>query len=364
MHRAPTTGTDRSALAICLGGRVVFDCVTPLGHEEWNERLGAHPDASFFHSAAWAEVLQNTYSYRPVYVLQRDAENPILLPLMEVDSVLTGRRGISLPFTDQCEILGGDECTRGAVFRHIMVRATMRRWNYVEFRSRLSGFEEAKASTVFHGHSIPLDRESDRVFGRITGRARTAVRKAIHEGVKVEFASDAGAMRSFYNLLCESRKNHGAPPQPAGFFEYIYRDVIMADKGTLILAKKDNKTIAGAVFFHFGRVAIYKYAGAAKAFRHLQASSIVLWKAIEHYGQRGFAVMDLGRTSLYNAGLRQFKLAWNAAERRIEYFRYDLKENAFVAKADQFSSRSSRILKSLPPRVSQLVGAFAYKHFA
>jgi hypothetical protein len=74
--------------------------------------------------------------------------------------------------------------------------------------------------------------------------------------------------------------------------------------------------------------------------------------------------MDLGRTSLYNAGLRQFKLAWNAAERRIEYFRYDLKENAFVAKADQFSSRSSRILKSLPPRVSQLVGAFAYKHFA
>ena len=31
-----------------------------------------------------------------------------LLPLMEVDSWLTGRRGISLPFTDECEPLYPD----------------------------------------------------------------------------------------------------------------------------------------------------------------------------------------------------------------------------------------------------------------
>jgi lipid II:glycine glycyltransferase (peptidoglycan interpeptide bridge formation enzyme) len=285
---------------------------------------------------------------------------------MEVDSVLTGRRGISLPFTDECEVLGGDERMRRAIFRQLVIRATERGWKYIELRGRLPGCEDVKASTVFHGHSIQLERDSENAFGKISGRARTAVRKALQEGVSVEIVNNRDAMGSFYTLLCESRQHHGAPAQPERFFHNIYRDIIQADAGTIILAKKDNKPIAGAIFFHFGRTAIYKYAGAAKAFKQLQASSLVLWKAIEHYGHGGFSVLDLGRTSLSNAGLRQFKLAWGAAERRIEYFRYNLKENAFVALADQSSSSnwSTLLLKSLPPRLSQLVGAVAYRHFA
>ena len=361
-----SVGNRRIAPALTSSQGHEIEYVNPLRVRDWNERLTAYPEASFFHTATWAQVLADTYSYQPCFGISRTyAPHSLIVPLMEVDSVLTGRRGISLPFTDECHVLGGDDKARRSLFRQLVSRATLRRWKYIELRGRIPAFEDVAPSTSFHGHALQLERDSNTAFANITGRARTAVRKARNEGVHVDIATDGEAMRSFYDLLCESRKSHGAPAQPARFFDNIHRHIIKADAGKIFIAKKDNKPIAAAIFFHFGRMAIYKYAGAAKAPKPLQGSSLVLWKAIEHYGRMGFSMLDLGRTSLSNAGLRQFKLAWGAAERRIDYFRYSLPQNDFVVSGDRSSSRlSSILLKSLPPRVSQLVGAVAYRHFA
>jgi hypothetical protein len=75
-------------------------------------------------------------------------------------------------------------------------------------------------------------------------------------------------------------------------------------------------------------------------------------------------VLHLGRTSLANAGLRRFKLAWGAREQIIEYVRYDLKLRAFVAGKDDAFGWHNRVFRLLPIGVLRLIGTLLYRHAA
>src|SRR5437867_8866116 len=81
--------------------------IDPLQHPAWDSVVARHPQSSFFHGTAWARVLEETYGHRPVYFC-RFVEGSLeqLLPIMEVSSLWTGRRGVSLSFTDFCLPLG------------------------------------------------------------------------------------------------------------------------------------------------------------------------------------------------------------------------------------------------------------------
>jgi hypothetical protein len=75
--------------------------VDPLQHPGWDALLSSREDCSFFQSSAWARVLHDTYGHRPLYLCRiSNSRLEALLPLMEVSSWCTGKRGVSLPFTD------------------------------------------------------------------------------------------------------------------------------------------------------------------------------------------------------------------------------------------------------------------------
>jgi hypothetical protein len=77
--------------------------LNPLLDGKWENAISTHPDATIFHSTAWARVLVDTYGHRPCYVqMSFNGSLLALVPMMEVQSVLTGSRGICLPFSDYC----------------------------------------------------------------------------------------------------------------------------------------------------------------------------------------------------------------------------------------------------------------------
>ena len=78
----------------------------PTKTKNWDELILSFPSYSFFHSSDWAKVLQETYNFKPHYLKLTESEKiKAVIPLMEVDSFITGRRAISLPFSDFCEPL-------------------------------------------------------------------------------------------------------------------------------------------------------------------------------------------------------------------------------------------------------------------
>lgn len=326
--------------------------------------VAAHPQGSFFHSAEWAAVLQDTYGYTPNYfVLKQAGVLRALLPLMEVNSRLTGRRGVSLPFTDECEPLGTDAESFQGLMQQVLALGKAKAWKSVEFRGGRKLMGDVPASVEFYSHVLDLDGDEEVLLERVEPSVRRAIRKAEKEGVRVEVSDTLDALEEFYGLLCLTRKKHGIPPQPFEFFRNIHRHVILKGLGIVVLAHYEGREIAGAVYFNLGGKVIYKFGASDDAWQHLRGNNLVMWEAIKWHARKGFKNLHLGRTSLGNEGLRRFKLGWGAREERVEYVKYDLKRGRFLKEKDESSGWHNKVFNAMPIWMSKLVGKALYPHW-
>jgi hypothetical protein len=339
--------------------------VNPLDDPHWDADLAACPGATVFHATAWARVLHSAYGYRPVYFVATDkAGARSLLPLMEVDSWLTGRRGIALPFTDESGPLAADPQSFRALHEATLAYGKQRHWKYLEFRGGRALFGDVPASESFVGHRLDLTGGESAVLDRFESSTRRAIRKGEHGEVTIEFSRDLESVEAFYRLMCITRRRHGVPPQPFSFFACIHRHVLAKDLGWIVLARHNGIPVAGAVYLHFGKTVTYKYGASDEKFQHLRANNMVMWEAIKRHAADGFTTLDFGRTALDNEGLRKFKLGWGTVEHAIDYVRQDLRTDQFSRAKPSSSARLSRVFQSLPDPIFRLVGAILYKHVA
>src|SRR5215213_3756819 len=81
--------------------------LNPLQDPRWPGLVERHPLGSVFHTSQWLHALQRTYGYEPVVftTTRPGAELRNGVVFCAVRSWLTGRRLVSLPFSDQCEPL-------------------------------------------------------------------------------------------------------------------------------------------------------------------------------------------------------------------------------------------------------------------
>ena len=339
--------------------------VDPTSDPQWDTDLAACPGATFFHCASWARVLQSAYGYTPVYFAVRHPTGlEALLPMMEVDSWLTGRRGVSLPFTDECTPLCADAGAFRRLYQEILSYAKIRRWRYVECRGGLPLFGDASPSISYLGHRLDLRAGEAELFSRCEGSTRRAVRKAEQSGLSIEFSRGIEAVRAFHGLLCKTRRRHGVPPQPFDFFARIHSFVLAQNQGWVVLARLGQVPVAGAVYFGHGNTATYKFGASDETYQHLRANNLVMWEAIKHHARHGFEILEFGRTSLTNPGLQKFKHSWGTTEYRINYVRHDLRTGAFVTVGDAASGLHTRIMGMLPEPILRLAGSVLYKHMA
>jgi hypothetical protein len=340
--------------------------INPFKTPNWDALVTSLPDFSFFHGAAWARVLAETYGFVPHYFYLGSAgATESLLPVMEVDSWLTGRRGIALPFTDECAPLGTDQSVQGRLFREAIEFGKSRGWKYLELRGGrnfLGG--EVPASLSFYGHGLDLKTGEKGLFEKMEGSVRRALRKAEKEGVTVEISQSLEATKVFYSLQCLTRKKHGLPPQPWEFFVNVHRHILSENQGMVAVASQRGRKIAAAVYFFLGGRAIYKFGASDAASQHLRGNNLVMWAAMKWLARKGMGQLHLGRTSLFNEGLRRFKLNLGAQEEKIEYVKFDLRQNRFVTEVDGVSGWHNTVFRMMPVYASRMAGRMLYKHWA
>jgi lipid II:glycine glycyltransferase (peptidoglycan interpeptide bridge formation enzyme) len=338
--------------------------LNPLKRDGWDNWLQSHAEATVFHSTAWTRVLADTYGYKPVFWSRREERRFGLLPVLEVDSPLTGRRGVCLPFTDECQPLVSDAATYRGLLCEVLRYGEERGWKYLECRGGRKLLESVPASLSFYGHVLELSRDEGRLLDRFESSVRRAIRKAENAGVQVELSQSREAMEAFYALHGKTRKRHGLPPQPASFFLNIWEHMVSKQAGFVALAKCGEMPISASVFLHSGKRAIFKFGACNQALQHLRANNLVMWEAIKWYAHQGFESLDLGRTSIAQEGLRTFKRGWGTEERRIEYFKYDFRRDSFVLDKDSVLGWYNGMFKMMPVGLSRLIGTLAYKHLA
>lgn len=338
--------------------------VDPVCDSDWDRLAVSHPDCNFFHSAAWAKVLCKTYGHEAIYLhFSRRSELVALVPMMEVRSPFTGRRGVCLPFSDFCGPLMFDKSEPGPVIDKLSELARERNWKYFEIRGGKETLPAgATPATQFYGHKLFLSDRSEELFARCASPVRRAIRKAEKSGVNVQVTKTRDAILEFYRLHVRTRRRHGVPPQPLSFFLNMYEEIIKAGQGFVVLARRGSRSCAAAVFFQFGKNAVYKFSASDEVFQEFRGNNLVMWEAIKFLIRDGARMLHFGRTSLDNDGLRRFKMGWGTVEKAIEYFKFDFGAKIWQSARRNESGFHNNIFRRLPLVLNRFAGAVIYRH--
>ena len=340
-----------------------LEILNPVEFPHWDDLVLATNEYSFFHSSHWANVLCKSYQYSPAYfTLTENGELLALMPLVEIRSVLTGKRGVSIAFADHCEPIAKDRGTFQVLLDNIIDYGRKSGWKHIEFRGGQKFLSGVPFSARYFGHSLVLTGNEQQLLSSFRSNTRWSIRKATQEGVEVRFDNTVQSVKDFYRLHCMTRERHSVPPQPFHFFRNIHKCILAENHGHVVLASYEGKIISGALFFHFGDKALYKYSASDVKYRGLCANNLVLWEAIKKYALNGFNEFCFGRTDTDNEGLRKFKTGWGATENTIHYYRYDIEGERFADSAASKMAKRTKYLEKLPGAMLRVLGQMFYRH--
>ena len=154
--------------------------------------VARHPHSTIFHSVGWLQALQRTYGYNPVVFTTSPpgAELQNGVAFCEVKSWLTGRRIVSLPFSDHCEPLVTNLGDLPPILSYLKNQSSHSKWKYIELRPlsdemvRDAG-AHFKQSDMHHFHKIDLRPAAETIFrGFHDSCVRRKIRKAEREELR------------------------------------------------------------------------------------------------------------------------------------------------------------------------------------
>lgn len=340
------------------------EILDPCSSDEWMKLVRGHPDAGIFHHPRWLAMLRDTYGYKVFAVCVREGECiTAAIPFADIQSPLTGRRWISLPFSDHCRPLvqaenSGAMETLLEALRHKHDEGIPKieiRWNIAT--------TQAMHDREFVLHTLDLREGYDAVFKRFEKQTlRRSILKAEKSGVRVREGRSVDDLNAFYTLQVNTRKRLGVPAQPYEFFEAVWRYILQEGLGFLAIAEKDGRPLAANMYFRFGKTVYYKYGASDFRYKEFRPSHAVMNEAIRKACAEGASFFDFGRSDSDGEGLRRFKSGWGSLEVPLIYTRIGGKPHAGGPSVSK--QLVSSVIKHSPEFVCRMSGRLLYKHFA
>lgn len=336
----------------------------PLQDPRWNELLLRHPAASVFHMPEWLEALRRTYGYRPI-VFTTSAPYKELrggLAFCQVNSWLTGRRLVSLPFSDHCEPLSGmEEFWR--LWVCLKQEAVRSKYKYIEFKPLnccLDHEDGLQKSDSFVFHKLDLRPPAADLFGGFhKDCVQRKIQRAERERLVYEDGHTSSLLRKFYNLQVITRRRQQLPPQPFAWFRNLA--ACMREKLNICVVSKDSKPVASMLTLQCRRTVVYKYGCSDKVFSNLGGMQLLFWRAIQKAKREGLVEFDLGRSDLANEGLIAFKDRLGATHRIMTYWKYPA--SSMARRQDSWQiGLAKRLFSHLPNAWLTTAGALLYRH--
>jgi GNAT acetyltransferase-like protein len=346
--------------------------VDPTTDARWAELVERHTRASVFHTVSWLKALQLTYGYAPIAFTTSPPTSDLKngLVFCRIDSWLTGRRLVSLPFSDHCEPLCDSVEDASFLIRNLQATLVEQKWKYLEVRPIDATFGQTVGETAgdtdflaagrYFLHRLNLCPDLNGVFRSLD---KDSVQRRIQHAERVGLVEKCGRsdelLRDFYALFVITRRRHHLPPIPYAWFNNLIQ---CQDKALEIrLAYKDNTPIAAILTLRFRNVVYYKYGCSDARFNKFGATPWLLWRAIESGKSNGANQFDMGRTQEDNAGLLTFKNHWVPQPERLVYRKFP--ESSIVGSIDRWKLQmAKRIFSHMPERLLTITGRLIYRH--
>lgn len=340
--------------------------VNPIEDPRWAELVKRHPAASVFHTLGWLSALQYTYGYEPVAFTTSPPDVPLknALVFCQINSWLTGRRMVSLPFSDHCEPLCDSSEELELLVHHLQSDLSCRKWKYLEVRPVTMRFSEVHRSfsptAKFFLHIIDLRRELDALFRSFDrDSVQRRIRRAERGGLVEKSGTSEELVKDFYRLFVLTRRRHRVPPIPQNWFKNLIQDHNLGT--TIRVAYSSAKPIAAILTLRFRDVVYYKYGCSDYDYNGLGGMPWLLWNGIVAAKSSGALQFDMGRTEDAHPGLLAFKNHWVSEPHEILYWSFPVAST--VGPSQGWKMRAAqRIFSTMPDSLLVIAGRLFYRH--
>jgi CelD/BcsL family acetyltransferase involved in cellulose biosynthesis len=324
----------------------------------------------FFTDKRWMNVIETVYGFQVTLLEVRGAEGVLqgYLPVCALHSPLTGRRVVSLPFSDVCPLSAADTTVANQLLDQAVELGKRHRARYVELRTGISQTlmdrEDFLSTDAYVRWRLKLGEGEDAVWSGVYKPVQRQVRKSRKMGVTIRFARGREDMALYHRLHVGTRTSkHGMPAQPLKFFQTLWDQFSFDGSMRVLFAEYEGATIAGMVLFASGNTVRYAYGASVESFLHLAPNNLLMWESIAWAIANGYQVFDMGRTARDNHGLMEFKRRWGADEDPLPYF-YSPRVAGLASTSEE--SRKYQLMtacwKRLPLPLAGPLGGVLYKH--
>ena len=337
----------------------------PITDRRWEEFVATHPKSSAFHRREWLKSLSDTYGYRPIVFTNSPPQTKLSdgIPFCKVKSWITGKRLVSLPFSDHSEPLLGDGEDEGEFATELAAKMQKLHLQYIELRplcwqGPTNLFVPAQSFWI---HKLDLCKSKEDLFNNLhKSSLQRRIRKAERENLEYERGSSANLIDDFCEMLLITRRRHHLLPQPRRWFENLAEN--FKSDFQIRVARKDGKCFAAIVTLRHHNKVVYKYGCSDEQYHHLAGMPFLFWRLIEESKAEQAVELDFGRTDLENEGLIRFKDKFGTVRTRLTYLRHPGVRRKSASSIQTQFPVAGRIFSILPEAICWRLGGLLYRH--
>lgn len=313
-----------------------------------------------------------TYGFEPVVYTQTPPGGELRdgVPFCRVNSWLTGKRLVSLPFSDHCNPLVATPRAVDELISGLGRAISTEDLRYVELRlpqAVESGLARFGSAFPYVLHVLDLTPSLETLFRNFhKSSTQRKIQRAERSGLIHQTGRSEALLNQFYHLLVETRRRHRVPPQPKAWFRNLmacFREALQ-----IRVASQDGQPVAAILTLRHRDTLVYKYGCSNPRYRSLGGTHFLFWKAIREAKRDGLRFFDLGRSAVDHQGLITFKDRWGSARMPLTYIRV---VNAKYAGANYSTDApgwgqhlAGRALSYLPACILDPLARVIYRHAA
>src|SRR5437870_3291999 len=167
---------------------------TSLADSSLSTFVKQHAKEPLYYSQDWLDLITNLYGYKSILLTTTDALGRItgLLPICSIQSLITGRRLVSLPFSDCCPLLAEDKESANALIDQAIHLAQEQKAKYMELRTGsddiLARRLDLAEGKLYVRWLISLNIDPDCTWSILRKPVQHQVKKSQKQGVKLHIA--------------------------------------------------------------------------------------------------------------------------------------------------------------------------------
>jgi FemAB-related protein (PEP-CTERM system-associated) len=328
---------------------------------EWDAYVLRHPQATFFHLAAWQRVLEKTFPYRFVpCVARRGAHITGILPLFLVRHFPYGKSLVSIPFAVYGGLCADDTESRDALLQAAQSLAERLQVRYVELRQQVP-VGDLPTKELYVTFRKEIDGDPEKNLAAIPRKQRRMVRQGDKFGLTARIGGEE-FLGGFYHVYAHSVRNHGTPVFPIRLFRNLLHEFGSACRILAVFRKEEM--VAGVMTFFFRDQVMPYYGGALRDALRYAPNDFMYWQLLCYGAAQGYKLFDFGRSKI-GTGAYDFKRHWGFEPTPLPYQYCLVRQKTLpdLTPSNPKFSAAIELWKHLPLRFTQWFGPRLVRFF-